>query len=819
MVKFIRPYTLRKPTFVNTLINWIMLISYLKTSTRSLARNKLFSTINIFGLSISMSVGLLLIAFLTDLKSYDNFHVNRDRIYRVNTEYHNLDNKPMRLGSNSIKTGKRIQETVSGIEEVTILRRGFGGDAVYGEKRIPLSGMYATPSFFSVFSFPFIEGNPATALKNPNTIVLTNESANKIFGDESALGKTVMFDTIAYEVTGVLEDIPKFSHMRFESLVSFASFEARQTNPGMYKWESIWMNYVYVLLPEDGNEQNVQANLAQLAEEENKALEHSSVNLWLQPLGDIALGEDLNNQIGPTMMLPAVWIITALTFVVIISACFNYTNLSIARALRRSREVGVRKVIGAVKSNVMIQFLFEAVLISIMALSLSVGLFIILKPHFLSIAPELGEMVELALTPKIALLFILLAVVVGILAGFFPALFFSRINTVQALRNASSMKVFKKLTLRKALIVVQYTFSLMFIAATVIGVKQYRYLLSYDLGFNTENILNIGLEGNKPDIVAKELQEMPEVKAISRSLMVTSVGSYYGAKMKYKDPLDSMIIFYNNVDEAYFPLHGHKFIAGRNFQPRFADAKENEVIINEKTMKRFMIGDNDPQKALGEVIKIDGEPLTVIGVLKDFSYGKADSENPPVIFRYHPPGETDGYLNVQINSTDLPSTMSKIESVWKKVDKIHPLDATFYDEQIKRSYNEISAMVKLIGFLSFLAISIASLGLLGMVVFTAETRLREMSIRKVLGASEGNLIYLLSRGFLVMLLIAAVIALPATYVLFDQVVLSSMANRAPIGVLELIVSLGMVFGIAMLLIGSQTLKVARSNPATVLKSE
>lgn len=796
-----------------------MLLSYLKTSTRSIARNKLFSTINILGLAISMSVGLLLIAFLTDLKSYDQFHANGYRIYRVNTEYKNLDNPPMRLGSNSIKTGKRIKETVSGVEEVTILRRGFGGDAVFGEKKIPISGMYATETFFSIFSFPFIEGNPATALRNPNSIVLTDKSAKKIFGDESALGKTIMFDTIAYEVTGVLEDVPKFSHMRFESLVSFASFEARQTNPGMFKWESIWMNYVYIMLPEDGNLDNVQSNLAQLAAEENKALEHSSVALWLQPLGKIALGEDLSNQIGPTMMLPAVWIITALTFVVIISACFNYTNLSIARALRRSREVGVRKVIGALRSNVVMQFLMEAILISIIALSLSVGLFLILKPHFLSIAPELGDMVELNLTPKVVGLFILLAIVVGILAGFFPALFFSRVNTVQALRNASTMKVFKNLNLRKALIVVQYTFSLMFIAATVIGVKQYRYLLSYDLGFNTENILNIGLEGNKPDVVAKELQEMPEVKAISRSLMVTSVGSYYGATMKYKDPLDSMVIFYNNIDENYFPLHGHKFIAGRNFRAKSADAKENEVIVNASTVKRFMIGNNDPLKALGEVITIDREPLTIIGVLKDFAYGKADSEKVPVIFRYHPPGETDGYLNVQISSNDLPSTMNKIESAWKKVDKIHPLDASFYDEQIKRSYNEIAAMVKLIGFLSFLAISIASLGLLGMVVFTAETRLREMSIRKVLGASDGNLIYLLSRGFFIMLFIAAVIALPATYVLFDQVVLSSMANRAPIGVVELLVSLGMVFGIALLLIGSQTIKVARSNPATVLKSE
>jgi putative ABC transport system permease protein len=820
VLKFLRLYTLRKPQFINTLIHWLMLSSYIKTSGRSIVRNKLFSSLNIIGLAISMSVGLVLIAFLTDLLSYDQFHVNGDRIYRVNSQYFNLGKKEQRLASNSIRAGKRIDETIAGIDHVVIFRREFGGDARNGEKVIPISGLYASENVFDVFTFPFIDGNPSTALKEPYSIVLTQKSATRIFGQDDAVGKTIMFDTIAYQVTGVLQDIPKFSHMQFESLVSLSTFETRQQgNPDLFGWGNIWMNYVYILLPEKSNPESLQASLDHLATEENKALEHNRVELWLQPMNNIALGENLNNQIGRSMIKGFVYVIIGLALIVILSACFNYTNLSIARSIRRSKEVGVRKVIGALRSHVVAQFITEAVIISFMSLVLSLGLFLFLRPQFLSIAPELAEMVDLELTLPVFGYFVLLALAVGISAGLLPAIFFSKVNAIQVLKNMSSVKVFKHVSLRKAMIIVQYTFSLMFIAATVIGLKQYKYFLSFDLGFNTENILNIRLQGNKPDLIIKELKEFPEVTGISKSLMITNVGSYYGANMKYIDPLDSATIFYNGIDENYMPLHGHKLQAGRNFNAKTSAAKESEVIVNFETLKRFKIGNNDPQKALGEVITVDGMPLTIIGVLKDFHYGKADSEDVPVIFRYKNVEETNGYINARISTTDLPSTMNKIESAWKKVDKVHPLTANFYDEQIERAYSEFSAMLKMIGFLSFLAVSIASMGLLGMVVFTTETRLREMSIRKVLGASERNLIYLLSRGFLVMLAISAFIALPATYLFFENMVLSHMANRAPIGVVDLLFSLSIVLVIALLMIGSQTLKVAKANPAQVLKSE
>jgi putative ABC transport system permease protein len=820
--KFFRPYTIRKPEFLNLLIHWIMIGSYIKTSGRSLVRNKLFSAINIIGLAISMSVGLLMIAFLTDILSYDKFHEKGGRIYRVINDYQFLNERIDHMASTSVRAGKKIKESISGVEDVVIMRRGFGGDATFGDNVIPMEGLYATESLFKIFTFPLLEGNASTALKDPYSIVLTERSAKKLFGNENALGKVIKFGVEekdhGYTVTGIMKDISTFSHIQTEAFVSFstAETEAREDKDFM-KWENMWINYVYVLLPENGDPKVLQSNLDKLSKSENALIQNTTITLKLQPLDKISLGEELSNQIGPTMPVSIVWVIAGLGFIVILSACFNYTNLSIARSLRRSREVGIRKVIGAFKGHVLTQFIVEAMIISLLALAFSFLLFLFLRPQFMALAPELAGIVELSITPKLILIFVAFAMLTGVVAGFFPALFYARTNALSVMKDASNKRAFKNISVRKALIVIQYTFSLMFITATIIGYKQYKHFLSFDLGFNTENILNIKLQGNKADLLVKELEAMPETQAISRSQMITSVGNYWGTQMKYKDPLDSAGVYYNTIDENYIPLHGQKLIAGKNFTHKKGEAEETEVIVSEEVLKRFNIAEKNPAKALGEEITLDGKKLTIIGVIKNFQYGRANSPAENVLFRYS--NEKVNFINLKILSKDLPATMANIETVWKKFDKVHPLDATFYSDQIEKAYSEFSAMIKIIGVLAFLAIVIASIGLLGMIVFITETRLKEISIRKVLGASEGKLIYLLSRGFLVLLLISAIIALPATYLFFEKVILVEIVNHAPIGIMELIVSVIVVMGIALIMIWSQTLKVARANPAEVLKAE
>jgi ABC-type antimicrobial peptide transport system permease subunit len=318
--------------------------------------------------------------------------------------------------------------------------------------------------------------------------------------------------------------------------------------------------------------------------------------------------------------------------------------------------------------------------------------------------------------------------------------------------------------------------------------------------------------------VVKELSELPEVREISRSLIVTSLGSVIGSNMKYKKTDDSASVLENHVDEHYLHLHQHAFLAGRNFSPKPEYAEETEAIVNEQLLRRFDIGERDPRKALGEVITIDKKKLTIVGVLKDFHYETVEGSIKPMVFR-NTIGKTSGYINAKVFSTDWPSTRAAIEKAWRKVDKVHPLDATFYDDQIEQAYSQFSVMIKVIGFLAFLAVCIASMGLFGMVVFTTETRLKEISVRKVLGASEWILILLLSRGFLLLLTLASLVAIPATYLFFDKVVLNNFAYHVPIGLTELLAGAMVVMIIAIAMIGSQTLKVARTNPAHVLKNE
>jgi putative ABC transport system permease protein len=806
-----------------------MIRNYIKTSARNLMRNKLFSTINIVGLAISMSVGLLLIAFVLDLRSYDRFHEKGDRIYRI-TNVVTSHRERGKFATTSIKTGKLIREKVTGLEDVAIVRNDFSEDAVVGGDIIPIKGFWAEPSFFRIMTFPLIEGDPNTALKDPYSIVLTETAAKKLFGNGAALGKAIRFGALDYQVTGVMKDVPFFSHINFEVLVSLSTAEQlNKNNRNFEKWTSMGSNYVYLLLPEDADMASIQSQLDAIAKEENLAEENEKIRLELLPLYKTVVGEEFRRSegappsVGPHVSPVMLWILGGLAMVVILSACFNYTNLSMARAMRRFKEIGLRKAVGAGKNSVRQQFLVEAIMISLAALVLSYVIFLVLRPQLISIAPEMQQTVKLELTPSMVIAFVGFSIAVGVIAGFMPALFFSKVSAINALRNVSPMKVFKRITPRRALVVIQYTVTLIFITTTVVGYVQYKNILAFDLGFNTENILNIDMQGNKPDALLKELDEIPEVRALSRSLIITSVGNAWGGYMKYKDPRDSALVLTNHVDENYMPLHEHEFLAGGNFIARpTTTAAATEVIVNQQVLKRFNIAGNDPVKAVGEEITFSSfrgsRKMTIVGVMKDFHYGKVDNLIEPVAFMPWTP-EDRAIVNAKIQTNDIGATMAKIESAWKKIDRIHPMKAEFFDESIQNAYSEFSTMIKIIGFLSALAISIASMGLFGMVVFTTETRLKEIGIRKVMGATPGSLIYLLSRNFILLLSTSALIALPATYAFFENVVLTRFPYHTPVQITELLAGLLAVLLIAFIMIGSQTMKAARTNPAVVLKSE
>jgi ABC-type antimicrobial peptide transport system permease subunit len=808
-----------------------MIGSYVKTSARSIMRNKLFSSINIAGLSISMSVGLLLIAFMLDMHAYDRFNKNGERIYRISSILTSEREHESKYASASVQTGRLIREKMTGVEAVTILCDDFSKDAIAGDHALPVKGYWADPSLFRIFTFPMLEGNPDTALKDPYSIVLTETAAKKLFGNETALGKSITFDTLDYQVTGVMQDVPFFSHIHFEALVSFSTIDhVRKDDRRFNAWTNLSLSYVYLLLPENADMIAIQSQLQAIATVENLLEEKTTIQLELLPLYETVVGEEFSpaeggpGSVGAHMSPRVVWILAGLALVVLLSACFNYTNLSMARAMRRFKEIGLRKTIGAGKAQVQQQFLSEAIMISLAALLPAYLIFLVLRPQLINMAPEMQHLVKLEITPSIVVVFVIFSVAVGVIAGVMPAILFSNVSAIDALRNLASVKVFKHIALRRVLVVLQYTVTLLFITATAVGYVQYKDMLAFDLGFNTENVLNIDMQGNKPDALLQELSTMPEVTGVSRSLLVTSVGNAWGGFVKYQDSRDSALVLTNHVDENYLPLHEYKLAAGRNFTTRPTTAEAaTELIVNEEFLKRFGIGNSDPGTAIGEEVTfssfaIHGRKMTIVGVMKDAHYAKVDNIIGPVAFMSWTP-EDRAVVNVKIKSTDMSGTMAEIESLWKKIDPVHPFQAKFFDAAIEEAYREFSVQIKIIGFLSFLAISIASMGLFGMVVFTTETRLKEISIRKVMGASPGHLLYLLSKGFLVLLFMAALIALPITYIFFENFVLTSFPYHTPIQLPELFVGLLAVLLIAFILIGARTLQAARSNPAHVLKSE
>lgn len=803
-----------------------MIGNYFKTSLRNIRRNQLFSVINIVGLAIGMSVGLLLIAFVHDLFSYDRFNENGNRIYRITSHAKFRQGYSNTFATTSLKIDQLIRERVSGVEDIAMIRTEFSGDAKINGRVVPITGMYAEPSILRMFTLPMLKGDPTTSLKEPYSIVVTETSAKKLFGEVQALGRAIQINGRDYQVTGILKDIPFFSHLQFESLVSLSSVSPQiNSDQNLLKWANVWQrNYVYVMLPEKLSASDIGKQLDVICNEENKADDEVDLRFTLAPLYDIMLGDEVHNGLRPVVPGIVLWIVSGLALIVILSACFNYTNLSIARSMRRFKEVGLRKVIGAEKAQVRQQFLAESVLVSMVALAFSFIIFLFLRTQFLSIAPELLRIVRLELTASMILMFVVFGIGVGIVAGILPAIVFSKISAMHALKNVASVKIFRGFNFRRVLVVVQYTLTLIFITSTCIGYKQYKEILAFDLGFNTENILNISLQKNNPDELISKLEALPEVSGVSQSRLLTSVGNAWGAFIKYKDLNDSTLVFTNIIDENYLPLHDYKLIAGQNFitRPATKDAT-SELIVNEKTLKQLNI--EKPDQAIGEEVLFNNRKLTIVGVIKDFHYSKLDSDIEPVAFTYLTPDAfltrdgRDGLINVRVSSSDPLQTMAKITDIWKDVDPVHPFEGRFYKDSIEDAYKELSAMIKVIGFLSFIAISIASLGLLGMVVFTTETRLREISIRKTLGASFGNLVLLLSRGFVMLLVISALIAIPLTYLFFERIVLSNFPFHSPVELGELFGGLLAVAAIAFAMIGSQTTRAAQRNPSEVLKSE
>jgi len=832
-----------RPAFIKSFKNsyqpnsYGMYKNYFKVGIRNILKYKVFSFINIFGLAVAMSVCMLIILMLAEQNRYDQFHEKKDRIYRILSNYED-SRQPYATSPFPLANTLRSEYTV--VEETTNLTPGVGGDVVYQQKFADMRGYFADPSFFDIFSFELEKGDKATALSSPRSMVISSEVAYQLFNDENPIGKIVEFADRqlpfpqetdgagaapvswgSFTITGVIDESRYVSHLKFDVLVSSSTRQSliaqKKLDDLTNNWEWYFRTYTFALLQEGKNSSDLAVALTDLVTHKYANIttdQTKGFKLLPQKLGDVALGlagNDTNNRLP----LIGYSFLSLLALVIMVSACLNYTNLSIARALTRAKEIGVRKVTGALRKNLIFQFLSESLITALLALIMALILLLIIAPAFKGLWVNKYLNFELPSTPSVYLIFLGFALLIGLLAGVYPALYLSKHTPVKALKNPSH-ETPGKLGIRKALGVSQFVISLLFITTSILIYNQFKHFISFDYGFNTNNIVNIELQGIDPEKLSNELQSVPGVTTISACDVIPAAGRSNGNEVRKSGSTGEY--FSNDLllaDENFMDNLGIKLIAGRNFTHE--EPAEN-ILVNEAMVKQ--LGFKHSSEIVGEVLetKWGSEQFRVIGVVKDFRYRLLVNEHEikPMMARNEP--EHFEYLNVKLSSTNLMSTMANLERAWKKIDPIHPLKYEFFDDQLQATHHAIFDIVSILGFISFLAIVIACLGLLGMATYTAERKTKEVGIRKILGAGDYSIALLLSKGFLRMLLVSVLIGAPLSY-LINNLWLQEFPNRVEFGLGTVLSGTLVLLVLGLITVGSQTIRASKNNPVDALKME
>ncbi len=811
-----------------------MFKNYFKVGIRNILKYKAFSFINVFGLAVAMSVCMLIILMLADQKKYDQFHDKKDRIYRV------LTKRPTSFKPNAsspFPLANTIKADYPFIEEATHLVPGVGGDAKYDERTVEMRGFFADPALFKVFSYKLDKGNRANALTAPHSMVITTEIAHLLFKDEDPIDKTVTFTNRglshqmkdgesppsewgAYTITGVMDAKKYKSHIQFGVLISSSSMESLYAEKKLRDLTDNWMEYsncyTYVLLCAEASMDNLTAALNDLVVRKYKDSEDlKGLKLIGQELKEITPGIFLGNPISFSLPIEVYYFLALLAFVIMISAVVNYTNLSTARALTRAKEIGVRKVTGAKRRDLIYQFLSESVMIAFLALALAYLLLLVIKPVFKGLWVNRYLNFELHESVTVYLAFIAFAIIVGIVAGLFPAFRLSSYQPIQAIKKTERTRS-GKWSVQKFLSVSQFIISLLFITTTLLLYNQFKHHLAIDYGFNASQIINLKLQGNEYSKVSTELGKLPGIIGISACDYLPATGTQNGTALKKEGSEKE----YQNLtvlltDEHFADNLELRIVAGRNF-PADSQSSSQFILVNESAVQK--LGYQHSSEIVGQVMERYGnkELLTVIGVIEDFRFRmpSEQEEIAPLMISNQP--SAFRYANLRIARADDRETLTQLEETWKRIDPVHAINYEFYDEQLANTNKGFVDVVSIIGFIAFLAIVIACLGLLGMATYTAERKTKEVGIRKILGAEEMSIALLLSKGFLKMLLTAVFVGAPLSYFV-NNLWLQHLPNRVEFGFGTLLIAILILVILGLITIGSQTLRASKNNPIDSLK--
>lgn len=786
-----------------------MIRNYIKITLRNIFKHKGYSFINIAGLAAGMACCLLIAIWVLDELSYDKFHQNISSLYRVEENQH-YSGRQFHVNVTPYPLSPALKEEIAEIANSS--RFVWAGSHLlrYGENAFYENNVRAVdPSFFQMFSFPVLTGDETTLLDSPYSLVITEDIASKYFGDVDPMGRVIVFDNQhEFTVTGVVRNVPHNSTIQFDMLLPYEFLRKE----GKTREDDFGSNSIltYVQLKENVNLS--QANEKVFGFIRTKSPK-STTDLVLRPLSQIHLHAYFGYK--KTMgAIQYIYIFSIIAFFVLLIACINFMNLSTARSAKRAREVGMRKVVGALKTHLIRQFYGESLLFTVIALIFAVLLVTLLLPAFSSLA---GKDLSWNVTGISNILLGILGITLfsGLVAGSYPALVLSSFQPVKVIRGAHRSKR-GGIMFRRILVVLQFSLSILLIIGTVVVYKQLHYMKNVRLGWDKEHLLYIPLRAD----IQKSYQSLKdELIKDTRILGVTGTSqlpSYInsnsgGVDWEGKDPQQQVLIGFNFVDYDYIKTLDIEMTEGRAFSKEFPSDLSQTFIVNEEVVTLM-----DKESVVGERFHFMGVDGTIVGVMKNFHYQPVQNRIEPLAILVVP--DYIQYMLIRIPPENISASLKFIENTWNRIFPNYPFDYQFIDENFDRMYRAEERIGTLLKYFAFLAVLIACLGLFGLASFTAEQRTKEIGIRKVLGASVGQVTFLLCREFFLLVLLSNLIAWPLAYLAMEDW-LNNYAYRTKAGIIVFLAAMLTALAVALLSVAFQAIKAALANPANALKYE
>lgn len=829
VLRLLRPSLMKHLRSKTPFNQYAMYKNFFTIAWRNLAKKKAYSFINIFGLGLGIACCVLIFMFVQDELSYDNYHNNGERIYRVvHGESQTGNPEDGRSGPfwvwNNAPVGPALKNDFPEIEKVVQFSGRSDILLTYGDKVYQEVGVFFMDSTaFDVFSWPMLKGNPKTALAAPYSIVLTETAARKYFGQEDPMGKVIKGSDSPgranqgdYTVTGIIADLPPNSHFRFEILLSLNTF--RKSIPEIFESWGYVDFYTYFLVGEQFDEAAFRKKIPDFLAR-HKAWPDSRYLIDIEPLKDVYLRTEAERQPGETGSLANIYVFSIIGIFILVIAMINFMNLSTARSMERGKEVGIRKSIGANRKSLISQFLGESMMIVLLSAATATLIVVLAVPYMDNLT---GKVLNIGryLTIQNLTFFLGLIMLVGLVAGSYPAFVLSGFNPVLILKGMMRSGS-RGVNLRRALVVFQFTLSIALIAGTIIVYTQMNHVLNRDLGFDKEQMLvldyNYDEEVNrKSEVLKTELEKNPSILSAGFSRSVP--GSYYPhAGTEIETPEGELKMMGQPIFQVGMDFVNHfdlTLVAGRNYSREYPGDSTEAIIINEAAARQY--GYANPADAVGKKFAQWGRAGRVIGVVKDFNFASLHRTIEPLTMPLVP--YACRYLTLKVRPENVQETINSVGAVWKQLAPHRPFLYSFLDDDFNRQYQSDMMFKKLFTVFSCLAIFIACLGLLGLATYTAELRTKEIGIRKVLGADMKNIVGLLSRDFIVLVVIAVVIATPLSWYAMNRW-LDGFAYRMDISAWIFVLAGLAALSIAVLTISYQAIKSAIMNPVNSLRSE